>query len=65
MMPCHEEQFDVVLVARQQLIEELKDLCKSFQVPSALTVQEPRQSVVHPGPLLGIVAGEHRNSDAR
>jgi hypothetical protein len=59
MMPCHEEQFDVVLVARQRLIEELKDLCKSFQVPSALTIQEPRQSVVHPDRLSGIDTGEH------
>jgi hypothetical protein len=48
MMPCHEEQFDVVLVARQRLIEQLKDLCKSFQVPSALKTQDPRQSVVYP-----------------
>jgi hypothetical protein len=59
-MPCHEEQFDVVLLARQRLIEQLKDLCKSFQVPSALKIQDPRQSVVYPDPLSGIVAGEHR-----
>jgi hypothetical protein len=41
MTPCHEEQFDVVLVARQRLIEQLKDLCKPFQVPSALKTQDP------------------------
>jgi hypothetical protein len=48
MMLRHEEQFDVVLVARQRLIEQLKELCKSFQVPSALKIQDPRQSGVYP-----------------
>jgi hypothetical protein len=42
-MLCHEEQFDVVLLARQRLIEQLKYLCKSFQAPSGLKIQEPRQ----------------------
>jgi hypothetical protein len=64
-MPSHEEQFDVVLLARQRLIEQLKDLCKSFQVPSALKIQDPLQSVVYPPPRSGIVTGGHRNSDAR
>jgi hypothetical protein len=63
-MPCHEEQFDVVILARQRLIEQLKDLCKSFQVLSALNIQDPRQSVVYPDPRSRIVAGQHRNSDA-
>jgi hypothetical protein len=63
-MPCYEEQFEFVLLARQRLIEQLKDLCKSFQVPSALKIQDPRQSVVYPDPRSGIVAGQHRNSDA-
>jgi hypothetical protein len=35
-MSCHEEQFDFVLLARQQLIEQLNDLCKSFQSPWGL-----------------------------
>jgi hypothetical protein len=56
-MPCHEEQFDIVLLARQRLIEQLKDLCKSFQVTSALKIQAPRQSVVYPDPRSAIVAG--------
>jgi hypothetical protein len=61
-MPCHEEQFDVVLVARQRLIEQLKDLCKSFQVPSALKIQDPRQSVVYPDQIFAPACASARRA---
>jgi hypothetical protein len=43
-MSCHEEQFDFVLLARQQLIEQLNDLCKSFQVHGDWRSAMPRRA---------------------
>ena len=43
-MSCHEEQFDFVLLARQHVIEQLNDLCKSFHLHGDLRSVMPRRA---------------------